>query len=114
MNCNDDIDRQLYDKICAEYELFIQKLEKMTPIQVIEHAYEKVIKEELVMIFENTVFSEVEAGILIELDWPLEALYQEWLRNDFSFTEMITTTITNFASEIPKDGVVLRKEMEVE
>lgn len=90
-----DYNELLYKKLHQEHEAFIADLKTKTPEQIIEASYEKVIKDDLLSIFEYTDFSQTEAKALYKLDKPLDALYQEWLHNDMSYMDMPRDTVDN-------------------
>lgn len=90
-----DYNKLLYGKLAQEHDDFIDNLKTKTPEQIIEASYEKVIKEDLLSIFEYTDFSQTEAKALYKLDKPLDALYQEWLHNDMSYMDMLRDTVDN-------------------
>ena len=48
-----DYNELLYEKVQAEYDAFIEELKRMTPEQVIDRAYEKVTKENMVMVIQE-------------------------------------------------------------
>ena len=90
-----DYNELLYKKLDQEHEAFIADLKTKAPEQIIEASYEKVIKDDLLSIFEYTEFSQTEAKALYKLDKPLDALYQEWLHNDMSYMDMLRDTVHN-------------------
>lgn len=98
-----DYNKLLYKKLAQEHDDFINNLKTKTPEQIIEASYEKVIKDDLLSIFEYTDFSQTEAKALYKLDKPLDALYQEWLHNDFSYMDMLRDTIDNRIESAVKD-----------
>lgn len=93
----------LYDKVQAEYDTFIKELKQMTPEQVIEKAYEKVIKEDLVTEIQNGNLNQVEAKALYREKYPLDRLYQEWLETDVSYMDLLKDTIDDTAKKAVKE-----------
>lgn len=87
----------LYEKAKAEYDTFLEVLLKKPVEEVISMSYEKVCKEEFVSVLETNSFSEEIAEVLYKLDWPLDAMYQEWLNNDYSSVEFYEKTICELA-----------------
>lgn len=67
-----DYKELLNEKVQDEYESFIAELKGMPSEKVIEHAYEKVIKEDLVICIENGDFSRAEAKALYQKKCPLD------------------------------------------
>lgn len=88
-----DYNELLYNKMKNEFDSFISELKTKPPEQIIEGSYEKVIKEDLLAIFEYTEFSQTEAKYLYQLKAPLDDIYQEWCSNDMSYCDMLRETI---------------------
>ena len=84
---------KLYDKMSTELENFISELKDQSPDLIIESAYELVMKEDLLSIFEYTDYTEDEAKALFELPYSLDAIYQAWLKNDLSYMSLLEDTI---------------------
>lgn len=76
-----DYNELLYNKMKKEFDSFISEFKTKPPEQIIEGSYEKVIKEDLLAIFEYTEFSQTEAKSLYRLKAPLDDIYQEWCGN---------------------------------
>ena len=83
----------IYDKVQSEYDEFVKSLEQLTPKEIIDKAYEKVIKEEIASQFEYRTITESEAMALYRKSTALETIYQEWLKNDYSYCDVIEFTI---------------------
>lgn len=82
-----DYNELLYNKVQQEYDNFLEELQQMPAEEIIERAYEKVIKEEFVCICEYDELPQLQAKALYNLKNPLAELYQEWLSDDLSLTE---------------------------
>ena len=89
----------LYEKMCNEQENFIEKLKHSTPEKIIEAAYEKVMRDDILILLEpeNETLSHEQVKALSKLDSPLSACYNEWLGNDCSYMDMLRDTVTDFA-----------------
>ena len=75
----------LYDRAKAE-------IAALPPKEILDHAYEKVIKEEFLGELEQGL-DEWETDTLLTYPQPLAALYTEWMDNDFSFWDSIRGTV---------------------
>lgn len=85
----------LYKKLSEEYDSFIADLKTRSPEYIIESAYESVIKGDLLAVFEYTNYTQDEAKALFELSYPLDAIYQAWLKNDLTYMDLLKITIDN-------------------
>lgn len=79
-------------KIRKEYEEFLAEMAKRTPHEIINKAYEIVIKNDIVEIVEN--YLSKEANKLSDIPNPLHYLYLEWLDNDYSYMDDLIASIT--------------------
>lgn len=87
--------QEIYDKLEQEYNKFIEDLKTMTPEEIINKAYEKVMKEELKEMlypeFNNYDLSELKA--LNKTKNPLEELYQGWMNYEGGVHEPLEYSI---------------------
>jgi hypothetical protein len=84
---------QFYATISAEYDAFIDRLRAKTPDEILVAAYEKVCKEEIVIVFENNFYSEKEYAALLKIENPLDTFYLEWLDTDSADMEEIRVCV---------------------
>ena len=100
----------LYEKVQAEYDAFIEELKRMTPEQVIDRAYEKVTKENMVTIIREENLTPAEAKALNREKYPLDRMYQEWLDTDVSEMQMLKDSIDDTAKKAVKEMKDKQKE----
>ena len=82
----------LYDRAKAEFDACMEEIAALPPKEILDHAYEKVIKEEFLGELEQGL-DEWETDTLLTYPQPLAALYTEWMDNDFSFWDSIRGTV---------------------
>ncbi|GHV08325.1 hypothetical protein FACS1894217_10590 [Clostridia bacterium] len=87
---------QLYDKLSAEFDAYVAGLKKLPPEKIIDSAYEKVFKEDILMSFESSYYGDAECAALLALDSPLDELYRNWLDTDVSYMDDLSDTISGF------------------
>jgi hypothetical protein len=95
---------QLYNKLSAEFDAYVAGLKALPPEKIIENAYEKVFKEDILMSFESSNFDDDECAALLALDSPLDELYRNWLDTDVSYMDDLSDTIYGFISREMKRG----------
>lgn len=88
-----DYNALLYEKVQAEYDAFIEELKAKPAEEAIEKAYEKVMKEEMVGICEFANFEQKEAKALYLEKHPLDRMYQDWLKSDVSYMDMLRDSV---------------------
>lgn len=89
-------------KLQLEYDNFIEKLMKLSPKEIIESSYEKIFKEEFLILLQEKELSKSEINSLLKVDYPLDALYQEWLKNDLSYVRMVDETLDNYMNKLER------------
>lgn len=100
----------LYEKVQAEYDDFIADLQGKPAEEIIKKSYEKVIKEEMVSICEFAEMGQKEAKALYLEKYPLDRMYQDWLKSDVSYMDMLRDSVDDTAKEV----VAERKEKQRE
>lgn len=82
----------LYERAKAEFDARMEELAALPPKEILDHAYEKIIKEEFLGLLEVGV-DEWETDALLSCEQPLAALYSEWMDNDYPFLDDISDTL---------------------
>jgi len=99
--------RRLENKMRAEYAGFIEGMKNKPPADILEAAYEKVFKEDLLLTIENDVLDDGQIAALLTLDTPLEDLYSNWLDTDVSYMDMLRDSVEEYA-----DAVISERQTE--
>lgn len=96
------IRENLYDKMQQEYNNFIENLKQQPPEKIVDSAYQKVIKEELLGYFypeyEHYDIDKIKA--LSKTKEPLEELYQGWMDCDAGIHQVLEDSIYDTLDEI--------------
>ena len=98
MNMAEKMNQRLYDKMNREYFRFIEQVKALPPEQILDRAYEKVSKQDILCSFENEGMEYDQAKALCRLEHPLEELYQQWLKTDSSYMESLRETMEERAN----------------
>ena len=84
----------ILEKAKKEQFEFAEKLKTFTPVEILNNAYEYVIKEELLIFLEHGAFeNEEELEVLSQMEYPLNTIYTEWLGQDISFMDAFRESI---------------------
>ena len=94
--------QQLNEKLQKEYDDFIERLKSLPPEQIIESSYEKVFKEEFMTTVQYKDLSKQEIKVLLKMDYPLDSLYREWLKNDLSYIPLVEDTVDDHTKKVMK------------
>ena len=99
----DGLKQRVQEKITNEYNDFIVELKKERPEVIIERAYEKVCKEEMLYVFEKNDLSVNECKSLLKCSNILDDCSSEWLKSDGDFNEMLEYAVENSIEHITED-----------
>lgn len=72
------LNQALYDKMADEQERFKHNLLGLTPEQVLDHAYEYAMRQDILMEMEELDLSAPEAAALLESPFPLADIYGDF------------------------------------
>lgn len=86
-------------KIEAEYNKFLDELEKKEPKEIIAASYEKVFKEDIMMALSNIDLPYDSAKALLYMEYPLAAAYEAWMDRDVTYMEELRECLEEFAKE---------------
>lgn len=81
------------NKLEKEYSDFIAGLEQLSKKEIINKAYKIIFYEDIKDCVLNMDIDEDMQKKMAETDFLLEELYQEWLHNDYSYTDDLINTI---------------------
>lgn len=100
-----DFRELLYRKAAQEQKHFIENLKSQPPEKIIEAAYEKVIRDDILILLEpeNETLSQEQAKALLKLDYPLSACYDAWLDRDCSYMDMLRDTVEDYTNDLAKE-----------
>jgi hypothetical protein len=88
---------QLYNKMSAEYTAFIDNLKRLPSEAIIDRAYEKVTKEDILSCFAyNESFKESELAALLALEYPLDDIYEYWRNSDYTNMDDLRNCLDGF------------------
>lgn len=85
----EDLKEQLGQKIENEFQEFIEDLKQCEPQVIIDRAYEKVSKEEMIYKIKDKEYSKSDLKALLKADEILQECYDEWLKSDGNFNEVL-------------------------
>ncbi|MBQ7574893.1 MAG: DUF3848 domain-containing protein [Clostridia bacterium] len=94
----------LYEKAAKEQSDYIQHLKTLPPEQIISRAYEKVMRDDILMTFEDDYLSDKQVAELLKLDYPLSACYDEWMDTDYSHMEMLRDTVYDYTQRLVNEN----------
>ena len=98
----EQLNTALYEKIYAEQQEFISSLKTMTPENIIQFAYELVIREDILLSLEENDLDEKQCKALLREKKPLDKLFLAWEKHEGDHMNEIRDCIENKANELVK------------
>lgn len=100
MTTEGELDFQVHSKINEEYENFCNWLKEQSPDVIMHHAYEYVVKADIISVIEQNDMDESRARAMLVSEVPLDDLYRQHVRNWASAEERILETIEEYTDDI--------------
>ena len=107
MNTN-DLNTALYEKMAAEQDKFREWLKSQPPEEVLNHAYEYTIREDIVMAMEELELTDAQAQALLDSSSPLADVYRYFEKLETGYMDVIRDSIENRADDVCKAQEELR------
>ena len=108
MNTN-DLNTALYEKMAAEQDKYRDWLKSQPPAEVLNHAYEYTVREDIVMAMEELELTATQAQALLDSPTPLADVYRYFEKLETGHMDVIRDSIENWADDACKAQAGLRK-----
>lgn len=96
---NEELGTKLYEKLSAEQEKYRRWLLSQPPDEVLDHAAEYSVREDIVMYMEDLELTDAQAKALLKSPSPLADIYREWNRTETSHMDDVRSAIEARADE---------------
>lgn len=96
----EQLNTALYEKVYAEQQEFISLLKTMTPENIIQYAYELVIREDILLSLEENDLNAKQCKALLREKKPLDKLFLAWEKHEGEHMNEICDCIENKANEL--------------
>ena len=101
MNAN-DLNTALYEKMAAEQDKYRDWLKSQPPAEVLNHAYEYTVREDIVMAMEQLELTDAQAQALLDSPTPLADVYRHFEKLVTGYMDVIRDSIENRADDVCK------------
>lgn len=98
----EELNEELYKKARAEFEAYRNSLLAMSPEQILEHAYDYAIREDIVLALEYFDLHARQAQALLKADNVLDAVLEKWEGWKNNYMESIQEAIESKANEMSR------------
>lgn len=99
-----EVYEQLYEKMFSEQEKYREWLLKQTPAEILNHSYEYAMREDILMIFENSEVDEKHARVLLEKGVTLTDIYDDFMDLETDHMQDLRDTIESRADKIIRES----------
>ena len=90
---NEELNTRLYEKMFAEQERFRDWLLSQPPAEILNHAYEYTVREDILMSLEYNDLEDSQARALLKSGKPLKQIFERWEDKETSHMEKIWDTV---------------------
>lgn len=108
MNTN-NLNTALYEKMAAEQDKYRDWLFSQSPAEVLNHAYEYIVREDIVMAMEELELTDAQAQALLDSPTPLADVYRYFEKVETDHMDVIRDSIENRADDVCKAQAELRE-----
>ena len=104
-----DLNTALYEKMAAEQDKFRDWLKSQSPAEVLNHAYEYTVREDILMEMEGLELTDAQAQALLASPSPLADVYRHFEKLETGYMDVIRDSIEDRANEGCKAQAELRE-----
>lgn len=101
MNTN-DLNTALYEKMVSEQDKYRNWLKDQPAAEVLNHAYEYTVREDIVMAMEDMELNVAQVQALLETPTPLADVYRYFEKLETDYMDVIRDSIINRADDVCK------------
>ena len=113
MNTN-DLNTVLYEKMATEQEQYRDWLKSQPPEEILHHAYEYSVREDIVLAMEELELTDAQAQALLDSPSPLADVYRYFEKLETAHMDVVRDSIENRADDVtmqkvPQQSVLLEQ-----
>lgn len=90
---NEELNTRLYEKMFAEQERFRDWLLSQPPAEILNHAYEYTMREDILMSLEYNDLEDSQARALLKSGKPLKQIFERWENQETSYMDTVWDTV---------------------
>ena len=102
---DEQLKQRLIEKVEREYKQFVFNLKSCDKDTIIDKAYEKVCKEEMMYKIQDRNFETDELKALLNCKNVLNECYDEWMHNDGGFNILLEDSIDERVGTITENFI---------
>lgn len=90
---NEELNSKLYEKMFAEQEQFRDWLLSQPAAEILNHAYEYTVREDILMSLEYHDLEDSQARALLKSGKPLKQIFERWENQETSYMDTVWDTV---------------------
>lgn len=102
---NEELNTQLYEKMFAEQEAFKEHLLTLPPNEILNHAYEYCVREDILMVQESSDRTDKQCMALLKSKTPLADTFAKFQAQETGYMDTVRDAFDSHANEL------VRKEL---
>ena len=110
---NEELNTALYKKMFAEQEKFEDWLLSQSPREILNHAYEYTMREDILLSLEYNDLTSDQAAALLASPSPLDDLYHQYEKKETSHMEESWSCFENRAEQVKAAQAVQEKRLNI-
>lgn len=97
---NEELNTKLYEKMFAEQEQFKAHLLTLPPEQILGHAYEYIVREDVLMAQETSDLSDKQCRALLKSKTPLADVFSRFEEQETGYMDTIRDALEDHANAL--------------
>ena len=98
-----DYNQLLCEKMKKEYDNLVEEFKSKEPAEILKHTYELTIKEDFLSECSLMELEPTKAKALYLCKHPLDRLYNDWLKSDVNYMDMVRDSIDSSVNRAVKE-----------
>ena len=90
---NEELNTRLYEKMFAEQEQFRDWLLSQPAAEILNHAYEYTVREDILMSLEYNDLEDSQARALLKSGKSLKQIFERWENQETSYMDTVWDTV---------------------
>ena len=90
---NEELNTRLYEKMFAEQEQFRDWLLSQPAAEILNHAYEYTVREDILRSLEYHDLEDSQARALLKSGKPLKQIFERWENQETSYMDTVWDTV---------------------
>ena len=90
---NEELNTRLYEKMFVEQEQFRDWLLSQPAAEILNHAYEYTVREDILMSLEYHDLEDSQARALLKSGKPLKQIFERWENQETSYMDTVWDTV---------------------